>query len=233
MPIIKKNKRKNNQNFKINELVTRQYVASFLATESEEEGSIIEGTPIVFNQNTKLQDWAGEYFERIDSHALDKADLTDIRLFVNHDTNKIALARTKNGNGTMSFNIDNEGLHIKAILDTENNQEARSLYSAIKRGDMDGMSFMFRIKSQEWIDLDTDCPTRVIKEISIVHEVSVVNFPAYPQTFIDARDNSEETEYSPLAEARKALSEETEKKENELLEIQKLKNKNLLKLGGM
>lgn len=227
MAMKKSQKRKNSQN----ELVTRQFTATFRTTENEEEGSTIEGTPIVFNQDTKMQDWAGEYKERIDEHALDNADLKDIRLFVNHDTNKIALARTKNGRGTMSFNIDNEGLHIKATLDTENNQEARSLYSAIKRGDMDGMSFMFRIKSQEWLDLDTDCPTRVIKEISIVHEVSVVNFPAYPQTSIDARDISEETEYSPLEEARKALSEETDKKK--LLEIQKIKNKNLIKLGGM
>ena len=227
MAMKKSQKRKNSQN----ELVTRQFTATFRTVENEEEGAVIEGTPIVFNQDTKMQDWAGEYNERIDVHALDNADLKDIRLFVNHDTNKIALARTKNGRGTMSFNIDNEGLHIKATLDTENNQEARSLYSAIKRGDMDGMSFMFRIKSQEWLDLDTECPTRVIKEISIVHEVSVVNFPAYPQTSIDARDNSEETEYSPLEEARKALSEETDKKK--LLEIQKIKNKNLIKLGGM
>lgn len=224
---------KQKRKFSNNELVTRKFVTTFRAIENDEEGSTIEGTPIVFNQDTTMQDWAGEYKERIDPHALDNADLKDIRLFVNHDTNKIALARTKNGRGTMSFNIDNEGLHIKATLDIENNQEARSLYSAIKRGDMDGMSFMFRIKSQEWLDIDTDCPTRVIKEISIVHEVSVVNFPAYPQTSIDARNCSEETEYSPLAEARKALSEETEKKSKELLEIEKLKNQNLLKLGGI
>lgn len=227
MPMNKKRK-KNSQN----ELVTRKYVATFRAVE-DEEGSTIEGTPIVFNQETKLQDWAGEYIERIDPHALDEADLKDVRLFINHDTNKIALARTKNGRGTMSFSIDEEGMHIKANLDVENNQEARSLYSAIKRGDMDGMSFMFRIQDQEWLNLDSDCPTRVIKKISIVHEVSVVNFPAYPQTSIDARDNSEETEYSPLAEARKALSEETDKRSKELLEIERLKNQNLLKLGGM
>lgn len=218
--------------FKNNELVTRKYNATFRTVE-DEEGSIIEGTPIVFNQDTKIQDWAGEFIERIDSHALDNADLKDIRLFINHDTNKIALARTKNGKGTMNFYIDDDGLHIKANLDVENNSEAKSLYSAIKRGDMDGMSFMFRIKSQEWLDIDSDLPTRVIKEISIVHEVSVVNFPAYPQTSIDARDNSEETEYSALEEARKALSEETDKKNKALLEIYKEKNKNLLKLGGI
>lgn len=211
-----------------NELVTRKFVTTFRALD-DEEGSVIEGTPIVFNQDTKLEDWAGEYIERIDSHALDNADLKDIRLFINHDTDKIALARTKNGRGTMSFSVDDEGLHIKANLDTENNAESKSLYSAIKRGDMDGMSFMFRIKSQEWLDLESDCPTRIIKEISIVHEVSVVNFPAYPQTSIDARSNSEETGYSPLAEARKALSEETDKRSKELLEIEKLKNINKLK----
>lgn len=216
---------------KNHELVTRNYTATFRAVENEEEGSIIEGTPIVFNQDTKMQDWAGEYIERIDPHALDNADLKDIRLFVNHDINKIALARTKNGRGTMSFNIDSEGLHIKATLDTENNQEARSLYSAVKRGDMDGMSFMFRIKSQEWLNVDSELPTRVIKEISIVHEVSVVNFPAYQQTSVDAR-SSEETEFSPLAEARKALSEETDANRS-LVEIEKLRNENLLKLGGM
>ena len=221
-----------NRKFSENELVTRKYPATFRADDNDKR-SIIEGTPIVFNQDTKMHDWAGEYIERIDSHALDEADLKDIRLFINHDIDKIALARTKNGKGTMSFNIDDEGLHIKAELDTENNAEARSLYSAIKRGDMDGMSFMFRIKDQEWKDLESDCPTRVIKKISIVHEVSVVNFPAYPQTSIDARNSSEETEYSPLAEARKALSEETDEKNKKLLEIEKLKNENLLKLGGI
>lgn len=234
MPITRKSNRRHNVKNTENEMVTRQYAVNFRAVDDEEEGSIIEGTPIVFNKDTKMQDWAGEYNERIDSHALDKADLTDIRLFVNHDLSKIALARTKNGKGTMSFSVDDEGLHIKAKLDTENNAEARNLYSAIKRGDMDGMSFMFRIKSQEWQDLDSECPTRIIKEISIVHEVSVVNFPAYPQTSIDAREqNSEETEYSPLAEARKALSEETDERSKELLEIEKEKNKNLLKLGGI
>ena len=57
----------------------------------------------------------------------------------------------------------------------------------------------------------------------------MANFPSYPQTSIDARSDSEETEYSPLEEARKALSEETDKRDKELLEIEKLKNANRLK----
>lgn len=222
------NKRKHSNN----ELVTRAYVAEFRAAEEESEKGVIEGTPIVFNQRTRIYDWAGEYDEIIERGALEGADLKDVRLFVNHDFNKIALARSKNGNenSTMSFNIDDDGLHMKAQLDTENNAEARALYSAIKRGDMDGMSFAFRIKDDEWKDIDSDLPTRIIKRISIVHEVSVVNFPAYQGTSISARSEGEETPYSALEEARKAHAEETAKRTSKELEIEKLKNENLIKL---
>lgn len=191
---------------KNNELVTRAYSVEFRAVEGEE--NVIEGVPIVFDKSTRIADFFGEFDEVIDRHALDKADLKDVALFVNHDMNKIALARTKNGHGTMSLDIQEDGLHIKATLDVENNSEARALYSAVKRGDMDGMSFAFRIKSQEWLNIDADVPTRKITEISAVHEVSVVNYPAYPQTSVSARNKNEETSYSPLEEARKAHKKE-------------------------
>lgn len=214
------------------QLITRSFEATFRAVDDEEQKGVIEGTPIVFNQDTKLSNWDGShYYERIDEHALDDANLDDVRLFINHDTGKIALARSKRGNAnsTMSFHIDSEGLHIRAVLDIENNQEARALYSAIKRGDMDGMSFMFRVKDYEKLGFDTDMPTIVIKKISIVHEVSVVNFPAYPQTSINARSENEETSTSLFAEAKKAYAEETAKKreleiKQQELELAKLKN---------
>lgn len=204
-------------------LIMRNYNVELRAADNEE--GVIEGTPIVFNQKTRIVDWAGEYDEIIDRDALKNADLKDVRLFVNHDVNKITLARSKNGNenSTMSFSIDDNGLHIKAKLDIENNTEARSLYSAIKRRDMDGMSFMFRIRGDEWKDIDKDIPCRIVKDISIVHEVSVVNFPAYKQTSVNARSGSQEGEYSPLAEARKAFSQESEAQKAQQLECEKLK----------
>ena len=218
--------------FSDNELVTRAYTAVFRASDGEEERGVIEGTPIVFNQDTRIPTWDGEFIERIDPNALNDADLKDVRLFINHDTGKIALATSKNGNenSTMSFTIDSEGLHIRAVLDVDNNAEARALYSAIKRGDMDGMSFMFRIKEQEWKDLDKEIPTRIVKSISIVHEVSVVNFPAYQGTSINARSNEEETSYSPLEEAREAYAKEIAEKRKGELEIEKLKIQNIINL---
>ena len=153
-------------------------------TDDQQEG-MITGRPIVFNSWTDI----GWFDEIIESGALDKTDLTDVRLLVNHDLSKIPLARSRrnNGNSTMQLFSDEEGLLIKAQLDTENNSEAKSLYSAIQRGDISGMSFMFSIRGEDWQDLDSDHPKRRVTDIESVVEVSAVTFPAYDSTSIHAR----------------------------------------------
>ena len=131
----------------------------------------------------------GWFDEIIEPGALNKTDLTDVRFLVNHDTSKIPLARSRrnNGNSTMQLTVDNDGMGIRVTLDTENNNEARALYSAVQRGDISGMSFMFGIRDEEWENLDSDHPTRHIKDISTVVEVRAVTFPAYESTEINAR----------------------------------------------
>lgn len=153
--------------------------------EETEQGSIITGRPIVYNSRTDL----GWFDEIIEPGALANADLTDVRFLVNHDISKIPLARSRrnNGNSTMHLTVDDSGLSIEVQLDTENNGEARSLYSAVQRGDISGMSFMFGIDDEEWENLESDHPTRHIRAISTVVEVSAVTFPAYESTEISAR----------------------------------------------
>lgn len=207
------------------QLTTRCYNLEIRADENET--GVIEGVPIVFDKETVIYDYCGQYREVIEKNALKNTDMKDVRLFVNHDTDKLTLARSKNGKGTMSFEVQEDGVHMRATLDIENNTEAKNLYSAIKRGDMDGMSFMFRVDKDEWEGLDSDLPLRKIKSISIIHEVSVVNFPAYNQTSVSAR-SSEEIETSPLEEARKAQSEETEKRKSAEIDLLKLKYKYLM-----
>ena len=163
------------------ERVLRLYDNIELRAENNEQyGNYISGLPIVFNASTDL----GWYEETIDSHALDNTDLKDVRFLVNHNTDMIPLARSRNNNAnsTMQLTVTEEGLRIRANLDTENNMDARALYSAVSRGDMSSMSFMFSINDDEWTDLESDHPKRLIKSISKVFEVSAVNFPAYPQT---------------------------------------------------
>ena len=165
-------------------LEQRSYLFEIRAEETD-AGNIVTGRPIVYNSRTDL----GWFDEIIEPGALNKTDLTDVRFLVNHDTSKIPLARSRrnNGNSTMQLTVDNDGMGIRVTLDTENNNEARALYSAGQRGYISGMSFMFVIRDEEWENLDSDHPTRHIKDISTVVEVSAVTFPAYESTEINAR----------------------------------------------
>lgn len=189
------------------ELERRAFLFDIRAEETE-RGHVLVGRPIVYNSRTNL----GDFDEVIESGALDMADLTDVRFLVNHDLSKIPLARSRrnNGNSTMTLTVDSEGLLIRVYLDTENNAEARALYSAVERGDITGMSFMFAVRDQEWEGLDTEHPTRRIKAISTVVEVSAVTFPAYNAAEIYARN--EEALDSARAELESAREEYRAKK---------------------
>ena len=177
--------------------------------EKRDKGSMITGRPIVYNSRTDL----GDFDEIIDAGALDKADLTDVRFLVNHDVSKIPLARSRrnNGNSTMQLIVDEDGMEINVLLDTENNAEAKALYSAVLRGDITGMSFMFGIDTEEWEDIKSDHPTHHIKRISKVVEVSAVTFPAYEKTEISARSlDALENARKALEKARKQSSVDTD-----------------------
>lgn len=204
-------------------LEQRSYSFEVRAEETE-AGNIITGRPIVYNSRTDL----GWFDEIIEPGALNNTDLTDVRFLVNHDTSKIPLARSRrnNGNSTMQLTTDNDGLGIRVTLDTENNSEARALYSAVQRGDISGMSFMFGIRDEEWENLDSDHPIRHIKDISTVVEVSAVTFPAYESTEINARSKE------ALENARSAVDTARQRREQSVdTDLELLKEKTKI-LGG-
>lgn len=197
-----------------------------IRTEESDIGKVITGRPIVYNSRTDL----GLFDEIIDVGALSNTDLTDVRFLVNHDVSKIPLARSRrnNGNSTMHLVVDEAGMGIRVNLDTENNSEARALYSAVERGDISGMSFMFAIRGEKWEELDSDHPVRRITDISTVVEVSAVTFPAYEATTINARGKEAlENAQVVLENARKAKRD----KNSVDTEIEVLKLKTMI-LGG-
>ena len=118
---------------------TRYLEFEIRAEKTEEKGSVITGQPIVFNQETDL----GVCRETIDAGALDATDLRDVRFLVGHDFSMVPLARSRNNNenSTMQLMVNDEGMSIRVNLDTEGNPRAAELYSAIRRGDISGMSF--------------------------------------------------------------------------------------------
>lgn len=105
----------------------------------------------------------------------------DVRLLVNHTG--LPLARTKNGSLTLSE--DERGLYFSAEL--ADTQEARDIHTLIARGDVDQMSFAFRVIRQKWSE---DRSRRVLTEVSLSDgDVSVVTYPAYPTTSVEARES--------------------------------------------
>lgn len=179
----------------------RAYLCNVTTRSDEKHGNVLEGHPIVIGQPTDIGPWD----EVIDAGALDKTDLKDVRFLVNHDTNQIPLARSRNNNSnsTMQLMVEDDGLHVRADLDTDGNPKAKELYSAVSRGDVSGMSFMFTVNKDAWEGLNTDKPMRHIVEIGKVFEVSAVTFPAYEQTSINAR--SMEIGQASLESAKEAL----------------------------
>lgn len=211
-------------------LEKRAFTFDVRAVENDDGEKILVGRPIVYNSRTNM----GYFDEIIDSGALDQADLTDVRYLVNHNTQMIPLARSRrnNGNSTMKITPDAQGLNIDFVkLDTENNSDARALYSAVKRGDISGMSFMFFVDGDSWENLESDHPTRHITRISSVLEVSAVTFPAYESTEIYARseaaalDSAKSVLDKARAEARANVVDTTS-------DLELLKEKTKL-LGGL
>lgn len=159
-----------------------------IRTNQEVDELILEGTPIVFNKPALINTPNGSYTEIIKRNALDGVKLNDTRLLVSHDHNRLPLAKAPK---TMEIWTDDVGLHIRATL--PNTEEARSVYTAVKRGDMTGMSFGFTCDSRGF-DYDVETRTRTINKINKVLEFSVVNFPAYSETSIEARSEMQEAE---------------------------------------
>ena len=192
----------------MNKRETRAFNFEVRAEENEQHGTFITGTPIVFDQATDM----GWYEETISRDALAETDLKDVRFLIGHNTGMIPLARSRNNNenSTMQMVVTDRGMEIRVDLDTENNAEARALYSAVRRGDMSGMSFMFTVDKDSWDDIDTEYPKRTITSIRKVFEVSAVAFPAYEGTDIQAASEGEtlDSVKASLESARQQLAEE-------------------------
>ena len=181
---------------------TRMYVGPVESRASEDGSKItIIGQPVVFDQETDI---AGLWAESIAPGSIDAETLRDVRLLVNHDFNGIPLARSRrnNANSTMRSTIQDYAVDMEADLDAKN-PKAIEVDSAIKRGDISGMSFAFLVDGEEWTDLDTDYPHRRITHISRIFEFSICTFPAYEGTSVASR--SLDSGKKSLADARAAL----------------------------
>lgn len=151
-----------------------------------EDGRKIRGTAVVFNQ---LSENLGGYREQIEAGAFDGCDMADVRCLINHDDNRV-LGRTTSG--TLRLSRDAQGVHFED--DPPNTSYAHDLAMCMDRGDVDQCSFSFTVApgGSEWSeDPETGGEIRTVKKIARLWDVSVVTYPAYPQTSSEIRSHAE------------------------------------------
>ena len=162
---------------------TKEYRLREVRALENEEKMIVEGYAAVFDEPTDF----GYYIEVIQRGALDNCDMSDVCMKYNHEDTVLVMARTRNN--SLQLSIDDHGLKVYAeLLDTTSN---RDIFKAIKAGLLDKMSFAFTIEEAvwEWFEGEENKKEiRTITKIDKMFDVSVVDFPAYDQTEIYARN---------------------------------------------
>ena len=185
----------------------RTYTVRDVEARADGEGMRLAGYAAVFNDSSVPL----PFKESIAPGAFRKtlSETPDVRLLINHEG--LPLARTKNG--TLTLEEDERGLRFEA--DLADTQEGRDIYELVKRGDVDQMSFAFRVIRQKWND---DRSRRVLTEVSLADgDVSVVTYPAYPTTTVEAREH--------IKEAIKAMKEGREVTGESLIVVQAILDK--------
>lgn len=179
----------------------RDFRTKFEITRDEQtpEERVVEGYFALYESETEL--WAGSY-EIISKGAFDNTlTKNDIRALWNHNTQYV-LGRNKNG--SLQLKADDKGLF--ATIKLPNTQYAEDLYQLVSRGDIDQASFGFNIIDEELEELASGGYRWRIKEIDL-HEISVVTFPAYENTTVQAREKQvQQLEQRKLQEKKDALS---------------------------
>ena len=187
----------------------REYRSMELHINQEEEAPSYEvkGYASTFEPYKLFTDEDGvDYYEQIDPHAFDNADLSDVVFRIDHEG--AVYARTSAG--TVELWTDEHGLGNRA--DLSKTQKARDLYEDIKVGNYPKMSFAFTVAEDH---NDRATHTRIVDRVAKVFDVSPVSFPANPTTELSV---STRDYFNGVIEAEKA-----ERLERERREIQKQK----------
>lgn len=173
----------------------RSAPTTFSARSDSDEGPVIEGYFAVFNSDYEI--WPGAT-EQVAPDAFNNCLSLDVRALCDHMTN-LVLGRTSAG--TLELRVDEKGLWGKIKIN-EQDSDAMNLYARVQRGDVSQCSFGFDILDEEYIDNRDGSCTWILHDVYL-WEVSVVTFPAYAETSVEARKKDREAELKRQLELRK------------------------------
>jgi len=168
------------------------------ATKRIQTDFYVEGYATTFDAPYLLYEFEDgtKIYERIDAHALDGADMSDVIMQYDHAGRVFA----RQSNKTLILVPDHKGLLVAA--DLGRTDLARGLYRDIEAGMINKMSWGFTVAEESY---DRQTHTRTIIRIKKVYDVSAVSIPANSGTEISARafaDRSYEQERQELLQRR-------------------------------
>lgn len=185
----------------INKTETRELLTNKIEIREDDGGKrTISGYAVKWEKKSQVLGFFRRFREQFIKGAFaDSLEKDDQRFLWSHDVSKV-LGRTKNG--TLRLEEDDIGLRFE--LDLPNTTLGNDTYESIKRGDVDGVSFGFRMLEEEWDENDPDNIVRTINKARLL-EVSAVAFPAYLDSEVNARGYDPLKEYHKEIEDRKQL----------------------------
>lgn len=145
----------------------------------DDEEMKIQGYALRFGEESNL---LGEFYEVISPEALEDADMSDVRMLIDHNSSYV-IGRTTAG--TLDLEVTEEGLYFRCTL--PNTSYARDVYENIKLGNIRECSFGMVVGSDgdSFERRDDGIFKRTINKIQTIFDCSVVSFPAYSSSSVE------------------------------------------------
>ena len=174
-----------------------------MAFEVRQDGSepsfLVEGYASTFEPYKLMEIDGLDYNEKIDEHAFDETDMSDVVFRIDHEGKVFA----RSSAGTIKLDIDERGLH--QVTDLSQTQAGREHFEEIRAGLYPQMSFAFTVEADHY---DSETRTRIVDKIAKIYDISSVAFPANPTTELHVRDY-----FNGVIEAEKAAQAERQRAE--------------------
>ena len=166
-----------------------------------EPSFLVEGYASTFEPYKLMEIDGLDYNERIDEHAFDETDMTDVVYRIDHEGKVFA----RSSAGTITLDIDDHGLH--QVTDLSKTKAGREHFEEIRAGLYPQMSFAFTVEADHY---DEETRTRVVDKVAKIYDISSVAFPANDTTELHIRDY-----FNGVIEAEKIAKAERQKAEEE------------------
>lgn len=170
--------------------------------QADSESRMVEGYALLFETSSD-----GLNFEEVISREALEGVIarSDVFALLNHSKERGILARSINGAGSLTLEVDEKGLLYR--FDAPNTALGNELLENLRRGEINQSSFAFDVDSDKWERKSDGTWKRTINQIGHLYDVSPVYNAAYSKTSVYMRGKEVEEERLAEEERRNSIPE--------------------------